>query len=221
MPWIALVPDISGVCSVFGTFEITSKPTNAASTRIASSVRRSISAPPSRRRRATQAPLITSSSKSSLQRALVAGHQLDQRLHVARVQLRRVLRHPRRQVQRARDDHAAVGRVRLARPGELAVAARLGGEVDDHAAGPHRRATASAEMSFGAGRPGTSAVVMITSDLPICTVSAWRWVSCSSARQLAGVAAAALGVAEPLDLEEPRAERLDLLLHGACARRTR
>ena len=35
MPWIALVPDISGVCSVFGTFEITSKPTKPASTRIA------------------------------------------------------------------------------------------------------------------------------------------------------------------------------------------
>ncbi len=42
MPWIAFVPLISGVCSVFGTFEMTSKPTNAASTRIASSVRRSI-----------------------------------------------------------------------------------------------------------------------------------------------------------------------------------
>ena len=37
-PWIAVVPDINGVCSVFGTFEITSKPTNAASTRIAMSV---------------------------------------------------------------------------------------------------------------------------------------------------------------------------------------
>ena len=32
------MPDINGVCSVFGTFEITSKPTNAASTRIAISV---------------------------------------------------------------------------------------------------------------------------------------------------------------------------------------
>ena len=42
MPWIAFVPLISGVCSVFGTFEITSKPTNAARTRIASSVSRSI-----------------------------------------------------------------------------------------------------------------------------------------------------------------------------------
>ena len=53
---IAFVPDISGVCSVFGTFEITSKPTNAASTRIASSVSRSISAPPSRRRAPRRRP---------------------------------------------------------------------------------------------------------------------------------------------------------------------
>src|SRR5579884_637865 len=35
MPWMALVPDISGVCSVLGTLEITAKPTNPASTRIA------------------------------------------------------------------------------------------------------------------------------------------------------------------------------------------
>ena len=35
IPWIALVPDISGVCSVFGTFEMTAKPTKPASTRIA------------------------------------------------------------------------------------------------------------------------------------------------------------------------------------------
>ena len=41
MPWIALVPDISGVCSIVGTFEITSKPTNTASTKIVISVIRS------------------------------------------------------------------------------------------------------------------------------------------------------------------------------------
>ena len=35
MPWIALVPDISGVCKVLGTLEMTAKPTNPASTRIA------------------------------------------------------------------------------------------------------------------------------------------------------------------------------------------
>ena len=35
MPWMALVPDISGVCRVLGTLEITANPTNPASTRIA------------------------------------------------------------------------------------------------------------------------------------------------------------------------------------------
>ena len=38
IPWIALVPDISGVCSIVGTFEITSKPRKTASTRIVSSI---------------------------------------------------------------------------------------------------------------------------------------------------------------------------------------
>ena len=40
IPWIAFVPDISGVCSVFGTFEMTAKPTKPASTRIARLVTR-------------------------------------------------------------------------------------------------------------------------------------------------------------------------------------
>ena len=35
MPWIALVPLISGVCSVLGTLEMTTKPMKPASTRIA------------------------------------------------------------------------------------------------------------------------------------------------------------------------------------------
>ncbi len=38
MPWIALVCDISGVCRVVGTFEITSKPTKTARTKIVISV---------------------------------------------------------------------------------------------------------------------------------------------------------------------------------------
>src|SRR5581483_9417600 len=37
MPWMALVPDISGVCRSVGTLEITSKPTKIASTRMVSS----------------------------------------------------------------------------------------------------------------------------------------------------------------------------------------
>ena len=41
MPWIAFVPDISGVCSSVGTFEITSMPRKIASTRIVTSKTRS------------------------------------------------------------------------------------------------------------------------------------------------------------------------------------
>ena len=35
MPWMALVPDISGVCSVLGTLEMTANPTNPDSPRMA------------------------------------------------------------------------------------------------------------------------------------------------------------------------------------------
>ena len=38
MPWMKFVPDISGVWSIVGTFETTSNPRNAASTRIVSSM---------------------------------------------------------------------------------------------------------------------------------------------------------------------------------------
>ena len=41
-------------------------------------------------------------------------------------------------------------------------------------------ATASAVISFGAGRPGTSAVVMTTSERAIWTWSASRCCACSS-----------------------------------------
>ena len=36
IPWIAFAPDISGVCRVEETFEITSMPTNTLSTKIVS-----------------------------------------------------------------------------------------------------------------------------------------------------------------------------------------
>src|SRR5205085_6753666 len=42
IPWIAFVPDINGVCSSVGTFEITSKPRKIASTRIVTSKTRSV-----------------------------------------------------------------------------------------------------------------------------------------------------------------------------------
>src|SRR2546425_8677029 len=42
MPWIALVPDMSGVCRMVGTFELTSTPTKIASTKNGSSCRTSL-----------------------------------------------------------------------------------------------------------------------------------------------------------------------------------
>src|SRR4029078_5940870 len=55
-PWMAFVPDISGVCNSVGTFEITSMPRKIASTRIVTSKTSSVlwltqSPPASRRRR--------------------------------------------------------------------------------------------------------------------------------------------------------------------------
>ena len=149
MPWIALVPDISGVCSIVGTFEITSKPTNTASTKIVISVIRS--------------PLMRSTgSLDRFPHALVddlavvrdaaAGGDLvlevevqlalrrevlEQVRDVVRVQQAGVERHLARQVERAVDRHA-VALDHLARLGQLAVAAGLGREVDDHRARPHR-----------------------------------------------------------------------------------
>ena len=106
MPWIALVPDISGVCSVFGTFEITANPTNAASTRIARSVTRLFICPPHLRLAAGAASAAALAASWTIspsardagagdhlvveverQLALVGDHQTEQRLDVARVQL--------------------------------------------------------------------------------------------------------------------------------------
>src|SRR2546430_10541952 len=41
MPWMAFVPDISGVCRMVGTLEMTAKPTKIASTKKVSSLRSS------------------------------------------------------------------------------------------------------------------------------------------------------------------------------------
>ena len=42
MPWIAFDPDMSGVCRSVGTFEITSKPRNAARISTVSSMRNDV-----------------------------------------------------------------------------------------------------------------------------------------------------------------------------------
>ena len=46
IPWMALAPDISGVCSVEETLEITSMPTNTLSTKMVSQVMASFTARP-------------------------------------------------------------------------------------------------------------------------------------------------------------------------------
>src|SRR4051794_2268138 len=108
MPWMAFVPLISGVCSVFGTLEMTSKPTNAASTRIAISVRRSI--------RHLLCPRVHDLAVArdagagdhlvvevQRQRLVLPGHQLEQGEHIAAVELRGVLGHARGDVERRGD----------------------------------------------------------------------------------------------------------------------
>ena len=60
------------------------------------------------------------------------------------------------------DDRDAVLDDGLAGFGEFAIAAAFGGQVHDHAARLHL-STAPAVISFGAGLPGTAAVVMTTS----------------------------------------------------------
>ena len=78
------------------------------------------------------------------------------------VQLAGVLRHLGGQVQRPEDRHAAVDH-RLAGLGQLAIAAPLGGQVDDHRARRPSWPTISAVTSTGAFLPGTAAVVITTS----------------------------------------------------------
>src|SRR4051812_625275 len=111
---------MSGVCSVFGTFEITSKPTNAARARIVSDVRMSIPDWPltsggggaDRLLGALVHDLAIARDAGAgdhgvleveLQRSLVADHQLEQRGDVAGVELRRVVGHVAGQVQRRGD----------------------------------------------------------------------------------------------------------------------
>src|SRR5215212_11026291 len=103
MPWTALVCDISGVCSVVGTFEITSKPTKAARTKIVNSVIRLIGRLPCRSvgRCSLRRPLVLDLAavgdasgghdvvlEVDLQLALLADQQAEQVLQVLGVELR-------------------------------------------------------------------------------------------------------------------------------------
>ncbi len=135
MPWIAFVPDISGVCSSVGTFEITSMPRKMARIRTVSSTRNWLchqAATRFLRHAGAGGDLVV-----PVELQLAVGREvLEQREHVARVELARVGRHRARQVEQA-DDRDAVDLDDLAGHGQLAVAAGLGGEVDDHRARAH------------------------------------------------------------------------------------
>ena len=92
--------------------------------------------------------------------------------------------HLRGQVREA-DDRDALAHDLVPGLRELAVAARLGGEVDDAAPG-RMFATAEAGISFGAGRPGMSAVVITTSKSGTRSSSAaCCWACCSGVSSLA------------------------------------
>jgi hypothetical protein len=97
----------------------------------------------------------------------VLAHVVEQVAEVAAVELARLGGHAAGEVGVADDGDAGVDD-RLAGAGELAVAAGLGGEVDDHAAGLHRLEHVALEQR-GAGRPGISAVVMMMSTSLACS----------------------------------------------------
>ena len=220
MPWIALVADISGVCSVFGTFEITSKPTNAASTRMVSSVRRSITRPPPSAApsctispsRVMQAPLMISSSKSSSSSpSLTISSSSDWTL-------------------RAYSDEAWSGIVDARLAGPTIVTSSLTtvwpGSVSSQLP-PVSAArstitepgfmflTACSVTSSGARRPGHGGGRDDRVHLADLLGEQLALLLLLLLGQLAGVAAGGLGVLEAhVELEEAGAERLDLLLDG-------
>ena len=146
MPWIALVPLISGVCSVLGTFEMTAKPTKPASTRIVRLVS-SISGRP--------ASVLARGGVDDLPVAHDAGPRDDLIVPVERqlaVLVEQQLEQRRaRCARRAAEACSGISAGRFSgetivtscstvtSPGrrQLAVAAGLAGEVDDHAARLH------------------------------------------------------------------------------------
>ncbi len=155
-----------------------------------------------------------SSSKSTLTLALLGDQQAEQVLEVLGVELGGGDRHLAGEVARA-DHFDAVLDHGLPRLGQLAVAAGLGGEVDDHRAGRHpahrvggdqqrRRATGDRgggddDVLFGGvlGEGVAHLRVLLVGQRP-------------------GVAALALGVGDEVEFQRAAAERGDLLPGGAA-----
>ena len=101
MPWIAFVPDISGVCSIVGTFEMISMPMKTARTKTVMLLRRAHGSRGAPAPSATWPSWVThvsraiSSSKSSASSRRPPTRWLQERPDVARVHLARVQRHRR------------------------------------------------------------------------------------------------------------------------------
>ena len=152
IPWMKFVPDISGVCSIVGTFEITSKPRKIASTRIVSSTTRPRSVTPPPRPFARHAgaggDLVV-----EVERELAAPREvLEQRGDVARVEPARVGGHQRRHVG---SPTIVTPSCSISWPGcvssQLPPVSAARSTITEPA---RMRSTAAAGMSSGAGRPG-------------------------------------------------------------------
>ena len=160
IPWIAFVPDISGVCRSVGTFEITCTPRKAARIRTVSSIRKLVF---------TRRCLLPGHARAGGDLVVEVEHELalgrevgEQRLDVAGIELARVVRHLARQVEQADDRHAVARRP----PRRAAVSSQLPpvSAARSTITEPGRIAsTADAGISFGAGRPGIAAVVITAS----------------------------------------------------------
>ena len=155
-----------------------------------------------------------SSSRSTFSVALLGDHQAEQVLQVFRVELRGGDRHQARQVARA-DHFDAVLDHRLPRHGQLAVAAGLGGEVDDHRArlhAAHRVGGDQQRRRAARDRGGGDDDVLFLRVLGE-RVAHLRVLLVG---ERAGVAALALRVGDEVEFQRATAERGDLLPGGAA-----
>src|SRR5207247_5460187 len=134
---------------------------------------------------------------------------LDERRDVARVELARVVRHRAREVRRA-EDRDAVVRDFLVGPRQVRVTTLLGREVDDHRAGAHRLDRRLRDQFRGGPardeRGRDDDVEVADPRLELLLLAALLLVG-----ELARVAAFGF-LADDTELEEGRAEALDLLL---------
>src|SRR4051794_33145380 len=141
---MAFVRDIRGVCSSGDTLRITSSPTKVANMKTKSAVSRLDIRHPHRLTNARMHDLARVRHQCFLHDLVLAielqlpvlDQVLEEGRDVFRVHLTRVVRDRGRQIQRPMNSHAPLF-YDLSRPGELAIPAALGGDVDDHRARRH------------------------------------------------------------------------------------